>query len=104
MSQESKCSSALRTSSSLICSSCGEVIVDHAYSVQRRRLRPTQEILPSGKKQYNPRDAIDSSHAGVILGPEFDMYCPTCYETLPTIEELIRDNKKRLDSSSKNVD
>jgi len=96
MSQESKCSSALRTSSSVICSECGDVIVDHAYSVQRRRIR-------APFKQATLNDAFDSSHAGVILGPEFDMYCPTCFDDLPSIEDLIRDNKKSLDNSSKNM-
>ena len=80
----------------MICSSCGEVIVDHVYSVQRRKVRPAS-------KDRTLNDAVDSSHAGVILGPEFDMYCPTCFDSLPTIEELIRDYKKNLDSSSKDL-
>jgi hypothetical protein len=88
----------------MICSSCGEVIVDHAYSVQRRKIRPVSETLPDGTKKFSMYDAVDSSHAGIILGPEFDMYCPTCYDSLPTIEELIRDHKKSLDSNSENVD
>ena len=91
MSPESKCSSALRTSSSVICSSCGEVIVDHAYSVQRRRIRPPF-------KDATLNDAFNSSHAGVILGPEFDMYCPTCFDSLPSIEELIDANKSRVEA------
>ena len=95
MSQESKCSSAHRTSSSVICSSCREVIIDHAYSVQRRRIR-----VPFKDATLN--DAFDSSHAGVILGPEFDMYCPTCYSNLPTIKELINANKSSIESSETN--
>ena len=95
MSQESKCSSVPRTSSSVICSSCREVIVDHAYSVQRRRIR-------APFKDSTLNDGFDSSHAGVILGPEFDMYCPTCYNSLPKIKELIRANKSRIESGETN--
>jgi len=68
------------------------VIVDHAYSVQRRGIR-----APFKDKTLN--DAFDSSHAGVILGPEFDMYCPTCYNSLPTIKELISAHRSEIELS-----
>ena len=99
MSQEPRSSSEHQTHSK-VCSSCGEVIVDHAYSVQRRRIRSVS------KNNFTPlnTDAIDPSHGGVILGPEFNLHCPACYESLPTIQELINAHKKRIDSSSKNLD
>lgn len=87
----------------MICSSCGEVIVNHAYSVQRRRIRVVPEkTSPLYKSAL--KDAVDNSHGGVILGPEFDLYCDTCFVNLPTIEELIDGHKSKVDSSSKNLD
>jgi hypothetical protein len=104
MSQELKSSSEHQTRSSVICTSCPEVIVDHIYSVQRRRIRPLTETLPDGKVRYNQPDIIDPSHAGVILGPEYDPYCPTCFAELPTIQELINAHKNGFDKGSKNLD
>ena len=104
MFQESKCSSARQTSSELVCSSCDKVLADHAYKVQRRKIRPLYEMLPGGKMKANPHDTVDSFHAGIIVGPKSDMYCQTCFDKLPTIEDLIRDYKRSLDSNSKNVD
>ncbi len=104
MSQEPKFSSEHQMHSSVICVSCEEIIVDHIYSVQRRRLRPLEETLPNGEIRYNPEDLLDHSHAGVILGPEYDPYCPTCFAELPTIQELINAYKKRTDKPGKNLD
>lgn len=104
MSQDQKSSSAPQTrSSTYVCVGCKESIIDHVYLVQRRRIRPTKETSPSGKTIHNPPDLIDTSHAGVILGPEHDPYCTTCYMELPTLQDLINAHKKRVDSSSKNL-
>ena len=103
MSQEPRSSSEHQTRSSMICSSCREVIINHAYSVQRRRVRAVPEkTSPLYKSAL--KDAVDSSHGGVILGPEFDLYCDTCFAALPTIQELIGDHKSKTDKSGKNLD
>lgn len=77
------------------CCECGDDIVDHVYYVERRRIRPLKE-----GKVHNTPDLIDPSHAGVILGPEYDPYCPTCYEALPDIQELIDAYKNRINNAS----
>ena len=90
MSQESKSSSEHQTHSSSAttyrCFSCGHDIEDRVYFVQRRRIRSSKELGP----------LVDNSHGGVILGPEFDPYCSTCYGEIPTIQELISNNKREL--------
>lgn len=99
MSQELKLSSGPQTLSSTTtykCCECGTDIVDHVYQVQRRRIRPLREVSETGKVKHNVSDALDGSHAGVILGPEYDLYCPTCYADIPTIQELINKNKGKL--------
>lgn len=92
------------TAVNYICSICEKPISDHVYLVQRRKVRPVKEILSDGKTRINPHDAIDPSHAGVILGPERDPYCSECFAKLPTIQELIDDYKKSLDKGSARVD
>lgn len=93
----------------MICSSCEEVIVNHAYRVQRRKIR----AVPDNPTVWDT-DAVDKLHGGIVLGPESDLYCDSCYEKLPTVNELISAHKiaqeladaiqRKLDSSSKNVD
>lgn len=107
MSQESKFSSEHQTrtrdSDSYICTTCRKVILDHVYLVQRRRIRS----VPSKGSPLYPtalKDALDPSHGGVILGPEQDVYCPTCYDKIPTIQELINAHKNGLNLPSKNLD
>ncbi len=46
--------------------------------------------------RYNQPDVIDPSHAGVILGLEYEPHCPTCFAELPSIQELISNNKREL--------
>ncbi len=106
MSLEPKSCSVLPTHSSTTyrCFSCDHDIEDHVYFVQRRRIRPVKELSPDGTIKHNPPDAVDPSHAGVILGPEFDPHCSSCYKELPTIQELIDAHKKRVNNPSKNLD
>ena len=107
MSQEQKSSSELQTRSNgtrlYTCTDCDEVILDHVYLVQRRRIR---SVPPKDSPQYATalKDAFDPSHGGVILGPEYDPYCPSCYENIPTIQELIDAHKNGLNLPSKNLD
>ena len=77
------------TTDTYICYSCGVEIVDHVYSVQRRRIRPAQ--IPGTIK-----DAVDPWHGGVQLGPEYDPYCSTCYREIDTIEEMLDTYKINL--------
>lgn len=100
MSQEPRFSSEHQKHSSLLCTVCREVIIDHAYSVQRRRIR---SVPAKSSPQYKDamKDAVDPSHGGVILGPEFDLYCDLCYAKLPTIQELINDYKSAQTESEK---
>jgi len=91
MSRDLKSSSEHQTPSSSVttyrCFSCGHDIEDRVYFVQRRRIRSSKELGP----------LVDNSHGGVILGPEFDPHCSTCYSEIPTIQELINAHKKGLD-------
>ena len=87
------------------CVKCLKDIVDHVYLVQRRKVRPLREVLPSGPDgkpiiKHNPSDAIETFHAGIQVGPEEDPYCPLCYAKLPTIQELINDFKSNLNKTS----
>ena len=93
MSQETRYSSEHQTHNDEVCVSCKEVITDHIYFVQRRSVRPLKETLSTGKVQFNPADLLDSSHAGIILGKESDPYCTTCYQNIPSAQELIDANK-----------
>ena len=106
MSLEPKSCSVLPTHNSTTyrCFGCGHDIEDNIYFVQRRRIRPVKELSLTGTMKYNPPDALDPSHAGVILGPEYDPHCSTCYMELPTIQDLINAHKNRVDKSSKNLD
>lgn len=88
------------TITSHICVSCDESIIDHAYLVQRRRVRPLEEVLPDGTTVHNPQDFLDGFHAGIQVGPESDYYCDACYERLPSFQELIDDYKSIFDSTS----
>ncbi len=74
------------------CCRCEEPILGAVYEVQRRRIRPLRE-----GNITNLPDLVDSSHAGVIVGPEFDYYCQTHFDLLPSIQELISKNKKNLE-------
>jgi len=76
--------------------------------VQRRRVRKLPENAPSSLTERVRLgikfDAVDPSHAGVILGPEFDPHCTTCYKELPSLQELIDVHKSGIDKSSKDLD
>ena len=93
-------------SDTYICYKCGEDIVDHVYQVQRRRIRKIPVDAPATRAEKVKLgilfDAVDPSHGGVILGPEFDDYCPTCFKNLPSIEELIKAHKTGLQERESN--
>ncbi len=110
MSQELKSSSEHQTRSSTTyrCFDCSHDIEDHVYFVQRRRIRKIPKNAPSSLSERVRLgiqfDAVDPSHAGVILGPEFDPHCSSCYKELLTIQELIDAHKNRLDKERKDLD
>ena len=84
------------------CCQCEQPITDHVYQVDRRRVRPLVEFK-KGKEVFNPPDALQSWHAGIIVGPENDDYCPKCFELIPGVQELLNDYKTGLDSRSPKV-
>ncbi len=100
MSQVEKSSSEPLTHSERPCYSCGESIVGRVWLVQRRRVRPLRELLSLGKIKYNPPDLVDPNHAGIQVGPEYDDHCNTCYEKLPTVQELIDAHKSSISKPS----
>lgn len=63
-------------------------------------MRPLYYTLPDGTKRLNPLDVVDR-HAGIILGPEFDLYCDACYANLPTVKDLITEHKSAVAESKK---
>ncbi len=71
-----------------VCYVCGVEIVDHVYSVQRRRIRSVPAL---GTVAYEKalKDAVNPWHGGIQLGPEYAPYCSTCYKEIDTIEELL---------------
>ncbi len=81
------------------CFGCAKDIIDHVNMVQRRKIRP---VPPNASPMM--KDAVDPSHGGVILGPEFDPYCDICYAKIPTIQELLNAHKKRVDKERENLD
>ncbi len=83
------------------CSQCKKPILDHVYQVQRRSIRP---VVPVKKGGTGSHDAIHTWHDGVKLGPESDDYCPSCYELLPDIQELLSDYYKSLNRGSAQLD
>ena len=98
----------MHNSTTYICFSCGHDIEDHVYLVQRRRIRPIPKNAPSSLTERVRLgikfDAVETFHAGVILGPERDPHCSTCFSKLPDIQELIDAHKNGIDKSSKNLD
>ena len=87
-----------------ICVDCEKDIVDHVYLVKRRKVRPILKNAPSSAVERVKLgilfDAVDTSHGGIIVGPEEDSYCSTCYTKLPSVEELINAYKNELDKTS----
>ncbi len=79
----------------VICSQCKLPVGDHLYKVQRRRIRALTEQVSGEPINYKP-DVISPWHAGVVVGPEYDDYCDTCFVKLSTIDELFDAYKKRL--------
>ncbi len=78
-----------------ICYACGHDIVDHVYLVQRRTVRP---VPLKGSPEYKtaPKDAVHTWHGGIILGPERDPYCSSCYTELSTVQNLLDSYKDSL--------
>ncbi len=92
------------TATTYLCISCNEPIIDHAYLVQRRRVRPLKETLSNGTEVHNLPDFLDGFHAGIQVGPESDYYCSTCFAKLPSFQELIDVYKSGLDKERKDLD
>ncbi len=94
MSQELKLSSEPPpTTDPYVCVVCDEPLLVHAYKVQRRKVRP---VIPKSEGGTGRHDGIDTWHDGIQVGPEFDYYCTTHYDELPSIQELLDDFHKTL--------
>ena len=104
LSSNEKCRAMPESTRTYICVECLEGIVDHVYLVKRRKVRPIPKNAPSSAVERIKLgilfDAVDTSHGGIIVGPEEDSYCPTCYAKLPSVKELINAYKSGLDKTS----